>query len=65
MFIIYIKYKSKNNISIPYRFKKKYDTLEKFKSMTLEECEECIEKFKTKKDKANTSSTNVKGKKKK
>lgn len=61
----YIKYKSKNNISIPYRFKKKYDTLEKFKSMTLEECEECIEKFKTKKDKANTSSTNVKGKKKK
>ena len=43
----------------------KKNTLEKIKSMTLEECEECIEKFKAKKGKGNTSSTSIKGKKKK
>ena len=61
----YIKYKGKNNVSIPYKLKKKYDTFEKIKSITLEECEECIEKFKSKKGKGNSSSTSVKGKKKK
>ena len=45
----YIKYKGKDNVSIPYKLKKKYDNFEKIKSMTLEECEECIEKFNTKK----------------
>ena len=47
----YIKYKGKENVSIPYKLKKKYDTLEKIKEMTLLECEECIEKYKEKKEK--------------
>ena len=44
----YIKYKTKINVAIVYKYKKKYTTFEDIKQMTLEECNECIEKHSTK-----------------
>ena len=44
----YIKYKTKLNVAIVYKYKKKYTTFEDIKQMTLEECNECIEKHSTK-----------------
>ncbi len=55
----YIKYLGKENVSIPYKLKKKYDTFDKIKSMSLEECLDAIEKHKEKK----TKGTNTKKKK--
>ena len=45
----YIKYEGKTNIPLIYKYKKTYDTFEKMKTITLEECQECIEKYKAKK----------------
>ena len=40
----YIKYKETQNIPIIYKYKKVYKTQDDIKNMTLEECNECIEK---------------------
>jgi len=57
----YIKYKGTQNIPIIYKYKKVYKTIENIKNMTLEECNECIEK----KIKKGKSKETVKGKDKK
>jgi len=59
----YIKYKTKINVAIIYKYKKQYTTFEKMKSMTLEECNECIEKH-SNKSKTSTNSTKPYKKKK-
>jgi len=40
----YIKYKGTQNIPIIYKYKKVYKTQDDIKNMTLDECNECIEK---------------------
>jgi len=53
----YIKYKETQNIPIMYKYKKVYKTLDDIKNMTLEECNECIEKkLKKGKDKGDEKS---------
>jgi DNA topoisomerase I len=51
----YIKYKTKINVAIIYKYKKQYTTFEKMKQMTLEECNECIEKHSNKSKNSTTS----------
>lgn len=44
----YIKYKKTQNVAISFKLKKKYDTFDKMKKITLAECQEQIDKHKSK-----------------